>query len=112
MTRFLVLLLAMLLLPVAASAQALTKADAEKMVIGLYVVDVAIEVCDLDLTKEQEKRLEFWIEWAEKQLDIADRKLNKVYDALEEEAKKDKKAFCAQMTPIAKEALKDLPAAM
>ena len=109
MIRFLVPLLALLLLPLAASAQTLTKSDAEKMVIGLYVVDVAIEVCDLDLTKEQEKRLEFWIAWAEKQLDIADRKLNKVYDAMESEAKRDKKDFCAKMTPVAQDALKDLP---
>lgn len=112
MIRFLVQLFTVLLLPLAASAQTLTKADAEKMVIGLYVVDVAVDVCDLDLTKEQEKRLEFWIAWAEKQLDIADRKLDKTYDALEAEAKKDKKAFCAQMTPVANEALKELPAAM
>ncbi len=112
MTRFLVQLLAILLLPLAASAQTLTRADAEKMVLGLYVIDVAIEVCDLDLTKEQEKRLEFWIEWAEKQLDIADRKLNKVYDALEDEAKKDKKDFCKKMTPVANDALKDLPPTM
>lgn len=109
MIRFLIQSLAVLLLPLAASAQNLTKADAEKMVLGLYVIDVAIEVCDLDLTKEQERRLEFWIEWAEKQLDIADRKLNKVYDTLETEAKKDKKDFCKQMTPVAKEALKELP---
>lgn len=109
MIRFLILSLTILLLPLAASAQTLTKADAEKMVLGLYVIDVAIEVCDLDLTKEQEKRLEFWIDWAEKQLDIADRKLNKVYDSLEEEAKKDKKDFCTKMTPVANQALKELP---
>jgi hypothetical protein len=112
MIRFLVRLLAVLLLPLAASAQTLTKADAEKMVLGLYVIDVAVDVCDLDLTKEQEKRLEFWIEWAEKQLDIADRKLDKTYDTLESEAQKDKKAFCAKMTPVANEALKELPPAM
>ena len=82
----------MLLLPLAASAQTLTKADIEKMVIGLYVIDVAIDVCDLDLTKEQEKRL-----------DIADRKLNKTCDTLEEEVQKDNKAFHAKMTPIANE---------
>jgi hypothetical protein len=111
MIRILAGLLALLLLPLAASAQMLTKADAEKMVLGLYVIDVAIDVCDLDLTKEQEKRLEYWIEWAEKQLDIADRKLNKTYDTLEEEAQKDTNAFCAKMTPIANEALRELPAA-
>ena len=111
MIRFLAPLAA-LLLPLVASAQTLTKEDAQKMVLGLYVVDVAIEVCDLDLTKDQEKRLEFWIAWAEKQLDIADRKLDKAYDAMEAEAKKDKKAFCAEMTPIAKQTLKELPAAM
>ena len=44
---------------------------------------------------------EFW--------SIADRKLNKVYDAMESEAKRDKKDFCAKMTPVAKDALKDLP---
>lgn len=109
MIRLLAHSLVILLLPLAAFAQTLTKADAEKMVLGFYVIDVAIDVCDLDLTKEQEKRLEFWMEWAEKQLDIADRKLNKVYDTLESEAKKDKKAFCTQMTPIARDALKELP---
>lgn len=57
MIRFLAPLAA-LLLPLVASAQTLTKEDAQKMVLGLYVVDVAIEVCDLDLTKDQEKRLE------------------------------------------------------
>ena len=109
MIRFLVPLLAVLMLPLAASAQALTKADAEKMVFGLYVIDVAVEVCDLKITREQEKRLEFWIEWAEKQLDISDRKLDKTYDTLEAEAKTDKAAFCAKMTPVANDAVKELP---
>ena len=110
MIRFLVPLLALLLLPFAASAQTLSKADAEKMVLGLYVIDLAVENCDVKITKQQEKRLAFWIEWAEKQLNISDRKLDKTYDAMEAEAKKDKEAFCTKMTPVANDAVKDLPA--
>lgn len=79
------------------------------MVVGLYVIDIAVDVCDLDLTKEQETRLDFWIDWAEKQLDIADRKLNRAYDGMVKEAEKDKTDFCRQMTPVAKKALQDLP---
>jgi hypothetical protein len=112
MIRFVVLLLTVLSLPVMASAQNLSKSDAQKMVLGLYVIDIAVDVCDVELTKEQEKRLEFWIEWAEKQLDVTDRKLDKTYEALEAEAKNDKKEFCSKMTPVANEALKTLPAAM
>ena len=107
-------LLAFLVLPLAAaSAQTtLKKEDAEKMVIGLYAISVAVDTCDLDMTKEQETRLEFWIEWAEKQLDIADRKLDKTYDAMDTEAEKNKKDFCEKMMPIATQALKELPPAM
>lgn len=106
-------LLILLALPLGvASAQTLTKDDAEKMVIGLYAVSVAVDTCDLDMTKEQEKRLEFWIEWAEKQLNIADRKLDKTYDTMEKEAEKNKKNFCETMMPIAKQALNELPPSM
>lgn len=106
--------LAALVLPLAtASAQStLKKEDAEKMVIGLYAVSIAVDTCDLDMTKDQETRLEFWIEWAEKQLNIADRKLDKAYDTMEKEAEKDKKDFCEKMMPVAKQALNDLPPAM
>jgi len=107
--------LALLVLPLAtASAQTTTlkREDAEKMVIGLYAVSIAVDTCDLDMTKDQEKRLEFWIDWAEQQLDIADRKLDKTYDAMEQEAEKDKKDFCEKMMPIAKQALNDLPPSM
>ena len=113
MIRKFVCSLALLVLPLAtASAQTLKKEDAEKMVIGLYAVSIAVDTCDLDMTKDQEKRLEFWTEWAEKQLNIADRKLDKTYDTMEKEAEKDKKDFCEKMMPIAKQALNDLPAAM
>ncbi|WP_422031497.1 hypothetical protein [Reyranella sp.] len=105
--------LALLVLPLtAASAQTLKKEDAEKMVIGLYAVSIAVDTCDLDMTKDQETRLEFWIEWAEKQLNIADRKLDKTYDTMEKEAEKNKKDFCDKMMPIATQALKELPPAM
>ena len=106
--------LALLVLPLsAASAQTtVKKEDAEKMVIGLYAVSVAVDTCDLDITKEQETRLEFWIEWAEKQLNIADRKLDKTYDTMEKEAEKNKKEFCEKMMPIATQALKELPPSM
>lgn len=90
----------------------LSKDDAQKMVLGLYIVDIAVDVCDLELTKDQEKRLEFWVDWAEKQLNIADRKLEKTYDTMVAEAKKDKSAFCANATPAAQQALKELPQAM
>ena len=95
-----------------AGAQTLGKAEAEKMVIGLYAIDIAVDACDLDMTKDQEKRLEFWIGWAEKQLDIADRKLDKAYDGMAKEVDKDKAAFCRQMKPIATQALQDLPPPM
>ena len=105
--------LALLVLPLAtASAQTLKKEDAEKMVIGLYAVSIAVDTCDLDMTKDQETRLEFWIDWAEKQLNIADRKLDKTYDTMEKEADKNKKDFCEKMMPIANQALKELPPAM
>jgi len=105
--------LALLVLPLAAaSAQTLKKEDAEKMVIGLYAVSIAVDTCDLDMTKDQETRLEFWTEWAEKQLNIADRKLDKTYDTMEKEAEKNKKDFCEKMMPIATQALNDLPPAM
>ncbi len=113
MVRAFVCSLALLVLPLAAaSAQTLKKEDAEKMVIGLYAVSIAVDTCDLDMTKDQETRLEFWIEWAEKQLNIADRKLDKTYDTMEKEAEKNKKDFCDKMMPIATQALKELPPAM
>ncbi|WP_289297710.1 hypothetical protein [uncultured Reyranella sp.] len=113
MIRSLSCFLVLLALPLAtASAQTPTKEDAEKMVIGLYAVSIAVDTCDLDMTKDQEKRLEFWTDWAEKQLNIADRKLDKAYDAMEKEAEKNKKAFCAEMMPIAEKALKELPPSM
>ena len=113
MIRLLACSLVLLALPLAtASAQKPTKEDAEKMVIGLYAVSVAVDTCDLDMTKDQETRLEFWTEWAEKQLNIADRKLDKAYAEMEKEAEKNKKAFCAEMMPIAEKALKELPPAM
>jgi len=113
MIRLLFCSLVLLALPFAtASAQKPTKDDAEKMVIGLYAVSIAVDTCDLDMTKDQETRLEFWTDWAEKQLNIADRKLDKAYDTMEKEAEKNKKAFCAEMMPIAEKALKELPPAM
>jgi hypothetical protein len=113
MFRLLSCSLVLLALPfAAASAQTVTKDDAEKMVIGLYAVSIAVDTCDLDMTKEQEKRLEFWTEWAEKQLNIADRKLDKTYDTMEKEAEKDKKGFCDKMMPVAKQVLTELPPSM
>jgi uncharacterized protein YecT (DUF1311 family) len=113
MIRLLSCSLVLLALPFAtASAQKPTKEDAEKMVIGLYAVSVAVDTCDLDMTKEQETRLEFWIDWAEQQLNIADRKLDKAYAEMEKEAEKNKKDFCEKMMPIATQALKELPPAM
>lgn len=111
--RLMIWLFVASLLPLTmALAQTPTKADAQKMVVGLYVIDIAVDVCDLDITKDQEKRLEFWIEWAEKQLEISDRKLEKTYDAMVAEAGKDKKAFCEKMTPVANQAVKELPPSM
>lgn len=110
--RFPSLLAALFIIPGTVMAQsALTKQDAQKMVLGLYIVDIAADVCDLDLTKDEAARLEFWIEWAEKQLDIADRKLEKTYDNMMDEAAKDKYIFCAKVTPAAQRALKELPPA-
>ena len=80
------------------------------MVVGFYLISVAVDVCDLDITKEQEKRLEGWIEWAEGKLKVADRKLDKAYSDMEAAAKKDKTAFCAEMKPVAAKSVTELPA--
>jgi hypothetical protein len=79
------------------------------MVVGLYLISVAVDACDVDIMKAQEKRLEHWIEWAENKLNVADRKLDKAYSEMEKAAEKDKKAFCAEMKPVAAQSLKDLP---
>jgi hypothetical protein len=50
-----------LCLPLAAHAQ--PQEDVRKMLLGQYVVAVAVDTCDRDITKEQEKRLDL----AEKQ---------------------------------------------
>ena len=92
------------------SASGQSKKDVEDMLVGLYVISIAIDACDLDLTKEQETRLEYWTDWAETKLDIADRKLDKAYSTMEDEAEKNKVEFCKQMTPVAEKALKELPA--
>ena len=88
-----------------------TQEEIKDMVMGLYVVSIAVDACDLDLTKEQETRLDYWTEWSEKKLNIADRKLDKAYATLEEAVEKDKSAFCKEMSPVAKKVLKDLPPA-
>lgn len=106
------LALLVLLISAASAQSSLKKEDAEKMVIGLYAISVAVDTCDLDITKEQETRLKFRIEWADKQLNIADRKLDKAYDTMEKEAEKNKKDFCEKMLPIATQALKELPPSM
>jgi len=91
--------------------RAQTQEEIKDMVVGLYVVSIAIDACDLDLTKEQEQRLDYWTEWGEKKLNIADRKLDKAYATMEEAVEKDKRAFCKEMSPVAKQILKDLPPA-
>ena len=91
-------------------SHAQTVEEAKEMVLGLYVVSIAIDACNLDLSKDQETRLDHWIGWAEKKLDIADRKLDKAYASMEEAVEKDKSAFCKEMSPVAKQVLKDLPA--
>ena len=40
-----------------------------------------------------------------------DRKLDKAYSTMEEAVEKDKSAFCKEMSPVAKQILKDLPPA-
>ena len=92
-------------------SRAQTQQEIREMVAGLYIVSIAIDACDLDLTKEQEQRLDYWTEWGEKKLNIADRKLDKAYASLEEAVEKDKAAFCKEMSPIAKKALQDSPPA-
>ena len=106
----LTLLVAAMALPLAHSARAQSQEDIQNMVVGFYLISVAVDVCDLDITKEQEKRLEGWIEWAEGKLKVADRKLDKAYSDMEAAATKDKKAFCAEMKPIAAKSVKELPA--
>ncbi|MFZ5781363.1 MAG: hypothetical protein ACOY4R_14320 [Pseudomonadota bacterium] len=90
-------------------ASAQSRKEVEEMLLGLYVVSIAIDACDLDLTKEQEKRLDYWIDWAEQRLEIADRKLDKAYATMEAEAQKDEAAFCKEMEPVAAKALRELP---
>lgn len=66
MIRPLSCLLVLLALPLAtAFAQKPTKEDAERMAIGLYAASIPVDTCALDMTKDQEKRLEFWTDWAE-----------------------------------------------
>ncbi len=96
---------------VAMPIHAQTQKEIRDMVAGLYIVSIAIDACDLDLTKEQEQRLDYWTEWGEKKLNIADRKLDKAYSTMEEAVEKDKSAFCKEMSPVAKQILKDLPPA-
>lgn len=96
---------------VAMPIHAQTQKEIRDMVAGLYIVSIAIDACDLDLTKEQEQRLDYWTEWGEKKLNIADRKLDKAYSTMEEAVEKDKSAFCKEMSPVAKQILKDLPQA-
>jgi len=103
------LLMATVALPLAHSARAQSQEEVQSMVVGLYLVSVAVDVCDLEISKEQEKRLEHWIEWAEEKLKVADRKLEKAYTEMEAAAEKDKEAFCAKMKPIAAKTLKELP---
>ena len=107
---FFALFLATLALPLAHSARAQSQEDIQDMVVGFYLISVAVDVCGLDMTKEQEKRLEGWIEWGEGKLKVADRKLDKAYSDMEAAAKKDKKAFCAEMKPVAAKSVKELPA--
>lgn len=102
-------LIATMVLPFAHSARAQSQEEVQSMVVGLYLISVAVDVCDLDITKEQEKRLEALIEWAEAKLKVADRKLDKAYADMETAAAKDKTAFCADMKPMAAASLKDLP---
>jgi len=97
----------LLALPAALSAQ--SKEDAQKMLLGLYVVSIAIDVCDLEITKEQEQRLNRWTEWAEEKLDVSDRKLDKTYSEMEKEVQKDKGKFCAEAKPVALKTVKELP---
>jgi hypothetical protein len=106
----LALLLATVALPLAQSARAQSQEDIQQMVVGFYLVSVAVDVCDLEITKDQEKRLAGWIEWGEGKLKISDRKLDKAYSDMEAAATKDKKAFCAEMKPIAAKTVKELPA--
>ena len=103
------LLIAIVAFPLAHSARAQSQEEAQSMVVGLYLISVAVDVCDLDITKEQEKRLEALIEWAEGKRKVAERKLDKAYSEMEAAAAKDKKAFCAEMKPVAAASLKDLP---
>ena len=93
----------------APSAHAQSKEDAEKMLVGLYLISIAVDACDLDITKEQETRLDKWTEWAEEKVNVADRKLEKAYAEMEESVEKDKDKFCREMKPVAEKALKDLP---
>jgi hypothetical protein len=90
-------------------ASAQSRKEVEEMLLGLYIVSIAIDACDLDLTKDQETRLDYWIDWAEQRLEIADRKLDKAYAEMEAEAQKDGRAFCKEMGPVATKTLRELP---
>ena len=105
------LLASVVALSMAMPTHAQTQKEIKEMVEGLYVVSIAIDACDLDLTKDQENRLDYWTEWGEKKLNIADRKLDKTYADLEKAVEQDKRAFCKEMSPVAKQVLRDLPPA-
>jgi hypothetical protein len=76
---------------------------------GLYVISIAIDACDLEVSNTQQDRLDAAIELFEGKVGLSDRKLDKEYKRLEKEIEADKKAFCKEVTPIAKAALRDLP---
>ena len=96
----------MLLVASSAIAQNQTPRDT---LTGLYVISIAVDMCDLEVSNSQQKRLDSAIELFESKVGLSDRKLDKEYTRLEKELENDKKAFCREITPIAKAALRDLP---
>ncbi len=76
---------------------------------GLYVISIAIDTCDLEVSNSQQKRLDTAIEVFEGKVGMSDRKLDREYQRLEKALEADKQGFCKEITPIAKAALRELP---
>jgi len=83
--------------------------SARETLTGLYVISIAVDTCDLEISNSQREKLDSAIELFEGKVGLSDRKLDKEYDRLEKALEADKQGFCKEITPIAKAALRDLP---
>lgn len=89
-------------------AQTAHAQSAREILTGLYVISIAVDVCDLEISGTQQKQLDAAIAFYEGKVGLSDRKADKVYSKMEEAAEADQKAFCKEVKPIAKAALREL----